>query len=118
MICSAWLISAICALPQSLVFRVLKHPQIEFYQCTSMNFFSDLFNSSSVNGGAAQSPNFYSLTPEMAEKMYSSLFLVRLSEIFVCMQGDHKKLPNVHKSCPKIIPLEKMKDFNTFTKIA
>ena len=29
-----------------------------------------------------------------------------------------KKSPNLYKSCPKMISLEKMKDFNTFTKIA
>ena len=38
---------------------------------------------------------------------------------YLCLYaGRPQKLPNVHKSCPKIIPLEKMKDFNTFTKIA
>jgi hypothetical protein len=42
MIVSAWLVSAVFALPQTLVFRVLKHPKIEFFQCTSMNFFRDL----------------------------------------------------------------------------
>ena len=29
-----------------------------------------------------------------------------------------KKLSNVYKSCPKMISLEKIKDFDTFTKIA
>ena len=29
-----------------------------------------------------------------------------------------KKSPNVNKSCPKMISLEKIKDFHTFTKIA
>ena len=29
-----------------------------------------------------------------------------------------KKSPNVFKSCPKLIALEKMKDFHTFKKIA
>ena len=70
---SLLLVSALFALPQTLVFRVLKHPKIEFFQCTSMNFFRDLFNGSTTD----ESPNFYSLTPEMAEKMYSALFLVR-----------------------------------------
>ena len=73
MIGSAWLVSALFALPHTLVFRVLKHPKIEFFQCTSMNFFRDLFNGSTTD----ESPNFYLLTPEMAEKMYSALFLVR-----------------------------------------
>jgi hypothetical protein len=84
MIGSAWLLSALCALPQTLVFRVLKHPKIEFFQCTSMNFFRDLFNSSVAGDGSEESPNFYSVTPEVAEKMYSSLFLVRLTETEIC----------------------------------
>ena len=78
MIVSAWLVSAVFALPQTLVFRVLKHPKIEFFQCTSMNFFRDLFNSSLSSNGSVESPSFLSLTPEVAEKMYSSLFLVRV----------------------------------------
>ncbi len=78
MIVSAWLVSAVFALPQTLVFRVLKHPKIEFFQCTSMNFFRDLFNSSLSSEGSVENPSFLSLTPEVAEKMYSSLFLVRL----------------------------------------
>ena len=36
---SAWVAASLLALPQTFVFRVLRHPQIEFYQCTSMNFF-------------------------------------------------------------------------------
>ena len=54
MITSAWLISALCALPQTLVFRVLKHPQMEFYQCTTMQYFDNI----------------------NVEKIYNSLFLV------------------------------------------
>lgn len=54
MITSAWLISALCALPQTLVFRVLKHPQMDFYQCTTMQYFDNIH----------------------AEKIYNSLFLV------------------------------------------
>ena len=54
MITSAWLISALCGLPQTLVFRVLKHPQMEFYQCTTMQYFDNI----------------------LLEKIYNSLFLV------------------------------------------
>ena len=54
MITSAWLISVLCALPQTLVFRVLNHPQMEFYQCTTMQYFDNI----------------------LLEKIYNSLFLV------------------------------------------
>ena len=78
MIASAWIVSAICALPQTLVFRVLKHPKIDFHQCTSMTFFSHLLNSSdtSLGSNSSNSQSSY-LTPEIAEKVYSSIFLVR-----------------------------------------
>jgi hypothetical protein len=81
MIASAWIVSAICALPQTLVFRVLKHPKIDFHQCTSMTFFSQLLNVSEAGSGSNSSLEQIEertfLTPEMAEKLYSSLFLVR-----------------------------------------
>lgn len=64
MITSAWIISAVFALPQTLVFRVLKHPQVEFFQCTTMNYFDDIFNNATM------------LNPAQAAKIYNSLFLV------------------------------------------
>ena len=33
-------------------------------------------------------------------------------------QCDQKKVAKVYKSCPKLISLEKMKDFSSFTKMA
>ena len=38
------------------------------------------------------------------------------NQLFDCLTS--KKLPNVYKSCPKMISLEEKKDFDTFTKIA
>ena len=45
----------------------MKHPQVEFYQCTSMNYFDDVFSKNATE-------TF--VTSEQAEKMYSMLFLV------------------------------------------
>ena len=73
MIGMAWFISALCAFPQTLVFRVLKHPEVEFYQCTSMNYFDGIFNNSTV------------LTPPQAEKIYNSLFLVVVYMVPLCV---------------------------------
>ena len=35
MVTMSWVISIILALPQAFMFRKLKHPEIEFYQCTT-----------------------------------------------------------------------------------
>ena len=67
MIVGAWIVSALFALPQTLVFRVLEHPSKEgFFQCTSMNFFDEVI----VNGTDSM------LTPVIAERIYNSIFLV------------------------------------------
>ena len=42
MVASAWVFTLLCASPQAIIFRVLKHPTKEFYQCTTIDFFEDL----------------------------------------------------------------------------
>ena len=42
MVLSCWLLTLLCAAPQAVIFRVLKHPTKEFYQCTTIDFFEDL----------------------------------------------------------------------------
>ena len=39
MVITAWLVTVISASPQAVIFRVLKHPETEFYQCTTVNYF-------------------------------------------------------------------------------
>ena len=38
----AWVVTLIFTIPQAIIFRVMKHPEKEFYQCTTYNFFEDL----------------------------------------------------------------------------
>ena len=64
MIIAAWIISALCALPQTLVFRVLKHPKAEFYQCTQLKFYEEIFDNTTI------------ISPSQAETIYSSFFLL------------------------------------------
>ena len=67
MLIAAWFAAAVFALPQTLVFRVLEHPQkADFLQCTSMHFFDNVL----VNNKTSL------LTPIVAERIYNSLFLV------------------------------------------
>ena len=42
MVATAWVFTLLCASPQAIIFRVLKHPTKEFYQCTTIDFFEDL----------------------------------------------------------------------------
>ena len=35
MVCISWLISLTLASPQALMFRKLKHPSLDFHQCTT-----------------------------------------------------------------------------------
>ena len=38
----AWVVTLIFTIPQAILFRVMKHPEKDFYQCTTYNFFEDL----------------------------------------------------------------------------
>ena len=73
MITSAWIMSGLCAFPQTLVFRVLKHPEVEFYQCTSMKYFDDFLNNGTM------------ISPNQAEKIYNSLFLMVVYTVPLCV---------------------------------
>ena len=42
MVIVAWILTLLFASPQAIIFRVLKHPEKEFYQCTTYNFFESL----------------------------------------------------------------------------
>ena len=48
----------------------------------------------------------------------SDLFETTFFAKYNYSQCDQKKSPNVYKSCPKMVSLEKWKILNTFTKIA
>ena len=42
MVIMAWVVTLIFTIPQAIIFRVMKHPAKEFYQCTTYNFFEGL----------------------------------------------------------------------------
>ena len=44
MVTFAWLLTILFSSPQAIIFRVLKHPTKDFYQCTTINYFEDLSN--------------------------------------------------------------------------
>ena len=42
MVAGSWIFTLLSAAPQAVIFRVLKHPTKDFYQCTTIDFFEDL----------------------------------------------------------------------------
>merc|ERR1719244_511832 len=42
MVAVAWILTLVFASPQAIIFRVLKHPVKDFYQCTAMGSFDNL----------------------------------------------------------------------------
>ena len=41
MVILAWLLTLVFTSPQAIIFRVLRHPMAEFYQCTTWGFFEN-----------------------------------------------------------------------------
>ena len=73
----AWILTIIFASPQAIIFRVLKHPVKDFYQCTTVNFFENL--SSPVIVGNKTEDLLVGLTPVQWADLYHTIFN---SEIF------------------------------------
>ena len=42
MVVISWLLTFLFSLPQAVIFRVLKHPEKDFYQCTTFAFWQNL----------------------------------------------------------------------------
>ena len=79
MVFTAYIATLISASPQTVIFRVLKHPEKEFYQCTTFDFFEDL--SSYVQIG--NDPNntellLHGLTPVQCEDLYHTIFNIEV----------------------------------------
>ena len=72
MVFIAYLTTLISASPQAIIFRVLKHPVEEFYQCTSFNFFENL--SSPVKIGNHIQLLLLGLTPVQCADLYHTIF--------------------------------------------
>ena len=72
MVILSWLATIIFTLPQAIIFRVLKHPEKDFYQCTTYNFFEEL--SSPVQIGNTTQLYLASLTPIQWADLYHTIF--------------------------------------------
>ena len=77
MVFISWLLTILFSSPQAIIFRVLKHPTKEFYQCTTYNFFQDL--SSPMVMGNTTHMLLLGLRPVQWANIYHTIFN---SEIF------------------------------------
>ena len=72
MVASAWVLAILFSSPQAIIFRVLKHPVKDFYQCTTYNFFDNL--SSPVVIDNVTHSIFIGLTPIQWADLYHTIF--------------------------------------------
>ena len=72
MVVLAWLLTMLFSCPQAIIFRVKKHPEKEFYQCTTYNFFSDL--STPVMVANRTQLVLGGLTPKQCADLYHTIF--------------------------------------------
>ena len=72
MVILSWLATIIFTMPQAIIFRVMKHPEKDFYQCTTYNFFEEL--SSPVQIGNTTQLYLASLTPIQWADLYHTIF--------------------------------------------
>ena len=73
MVTMSWVISIILALPQAFMFRKLKHPEIEFYQCTTTMAIEDSSYEVLVDGEKIFL--FLGFDPETIYRFYHLSFL-------------------------------------------
>ena len=73
MVVMAWLTTLLFSSPQAVIFRVMKHPMVDFYQCTTWGFFEGLaHNVTQGNTTTMLLPG--GLTPIQAADLYHTLF--------------------------------------------
>jgi hypothetical protein len=72
MVMLAWLGMLLISCPQAIIFRVLKHPDQDFYQCTAFKFFDDF--SSPVEVGNTTILYLAGLTPVQWVDLYHTIF--------------------------------------------
>ena len=74
MVLAAWLITLISVTPQAVIFRVLKHPQSDFYQCTTEGFFESLSTEKVLVNNVTTYYLPGGLTPKQAGDLYHTIF--------------------------------------------
>ncbi|XP_023339753.1 gonadotropin-releasing hormone receptor [Eurytemora carolleeae] len=74
MVACAWILAAICSLPQAFIFRKLQYPNKEFYQCLTVDYFRSI-SSPTVRGNITRL-ELYGLEPQDWDRIYNFSFNV------------------------------------------
>ena len=72
MVLVSWLVTILFTVPQAIIFRVLKHPEKDFYQCTTYNFFEELSTPTTVGNNTML--YLAGLTPVQCGDLYHTIF--------------------------------------------
>ena len=80
MVLIAWLVTIISVIPQAVIFRVLRHPEIDYYQCTTEDFFESLTTETVVLNNVETHYLPGGLTPKQAADLYHTIFNCQVSE--------------------------------------
>ena len=73
MVCISWVVSILLSFPQAMMFRKLKHPYLEYHQCTQkmvIESYSDI-----VVENGHEKYKFYGIDPSILYQLYSGSFL-------------------------------------------
>ena len=73
MVFISWVVSILLSCPQALMFRKLKHPSLEFYQCTT-NMVIESYSDIVIENSQAKI-RFYGIDPSILYALYSGSFL-------------------------------------------
>ena len=73
MVTSAWVLAILFSSPQAIIFRVMKHPVKDFYQCSTYNFWASV---STPHPGPSNSTilTLAGLTPDQWATLYHTSF--------------------------------------------
>ena len=73
MVTSAWVLAILFSSPQAIIFRVMKHPVKDFYQCTTYNYWTSV---STPHPGPGNSTilTLAGLTPDQWADLYHTSF--------------------------------------------
>ena len=74
MVLIAWLVTLISVIPQAVIFRVLKHPEADFYQCTTEGFFENMTTEIVLVNNVTTHYLPGGLTPKQAADLYHTIF--------------------------------------------
>ena len=98
MVVLAWMLTMLFSCPQAIIFSVKKHPDKDFYQCTTVNFFEDLSTPTMVDNTTQLVLN--GLTPKQWGDLYHTLFNAEIFFIpFIIIAASYVKIYVILTRC-------------------